>query len=448
MATIQKRNGKYTVIYDYYKDGERKQKWKSCSDKKEAQRFKSQVENEKLNGNLIIPTTATLREFLAQWVDIYGKEKWQYKTYASNKCMIENHILPKLGDAQLANITPLMIEIFMRNLKNTRVLGSKSYNKEESETPLLSSTTARHIYFILKTAFDKAVEWQLIRSNPVICKAPLKLKSNRKAWDIGLVKSILGEIEHKQLHLAVHLAFICTLRIGEVTGLTWECVDFVNGKIYINKIMQRADKEALEEIPPTQLIKTFEPKRESKSLLILKSPKTEESIREIFITEPLKEELLERLSFVQRQKQFMADDYTDHDLVFTQDDGSPVEPALCEKWFKKWQSRTHLNVSGLIFHEIRHSGTTYKLKVSGGDIKSVQGDTGHASAKMVIDTYAHTRDENRISMMKQVEQDFYNNTSSESTVSYSPDENMNNFIAIIKSDPEMQQRFLSALING
>ena len=35
-----------------------------------------------------------------------------------------------------------------------------------------------------------------------------------------------------------------------------------------------------------------------------------------------------------------------------------------------------------------------KLKLSGADIISVQGDSGHAQAKMVIDQYSHVLDEN------------------------------------------------------
>ena len=42
-----------------------------------------------------------------------------------------------------------------------------------------------------------------------------------------------------------------------------------------------------------------------------------------------------------------------------------------------------------------NSSITYKLKLTGGDIKSVQGDSGHAQAKMVTDQYSHILDENR-----------------------------------------------------
>ena len=35
----------------------------------------------------------------------------------------------------------------------------------------------------------------------------------------------------------------------------------------------------------------------------------------------------------------------------------------------------------VVFHSLRHSSITYKLKLNGGDMKSVQGDSGHAQVK-------------------------------------------------------------------
>ena len=46
-------------------------------------------------------------------------------------------------------------------------------------------------------------------------------------------------------------------------------------------------------------------------------------------------------------------------------------------------------------HSLRHTSVTYKLKLSGGDIKAVQGDSGHAQADMVTEVYGHIIDEDR-----------------------------------------------------
>ncbi len=61
----------------------------------------------------------------------------------------------------------------------------------------------------------------------------------------------------------------------------------------------------------------------------------------------------------------------------------------------------------VVFHSLRHSSITYKLKLNCGDIKSVQGDSGHAQATMVTDQYSHILDENRRTNAQLIEKAFY-----------------------------------------
>src|SRR5699024_233917 len=62
----------------------------------------------------------------------------------------------------------------------------------------------------------------------------------------------------------------------------------------------------------------------------------------------------------------------------------------------------------VVFHSLRHSSITYKLKWNGGDIKAVQGDSGHAQAKMVTDQYSHILDDDRRTNAQLLEDVFYN----------------------------------------
>ena len=50
----------------------------------------------------------------------------------------------------------------------------------------------------------------------------------------------------------------------------------------------------------------------------------------------------------------------------------------------------HSEFEKIVFHGLRHSSATYQLLQSGGDFKTVQDSTGHATAGMLMDTYAHT----------------------------------------------------------
>ena len=63
----------------------------------------------------------------------------------------------------------------------------------------------------------------------------------------------------------------------------------------------------------------------------------------------------------------------------------------------------------MVFHSLRHSSTTYKLKLNHGDIKATQGDTGHAQPDMVTEVYSHILDEDRKINAQRFEAGFYAN---------------------------------------
>jgi integrase len=91
--------------------------------------------------------------------------------------------------------------------------------------------------------------------------------------------------------------------------------------------------------------------------------------------------------------------------------GTPFEAPKIEKAFRDLIKKNDL--PPVVFHSLRHSSITYKLKLSGGDIKSVQGDSGHAQAKMVTDQYSHVLDENRKVNAQLIEDAIYQKESAE-----------------------------------
>ena len=61
----------------------------------------------------------------------------------------------------------------------------------------------------------------------------------------------------------------------------------------------------------------------------------------------------------------------------------------------------------VVFHSLRHSSITYKLKLNGGDIKAVQGDSGHAQATMVTEQYSHVLTDGQQANAELIEKYFY-----------------------------------------
>ena len=175
----------------------------------------------------------------------------------------------------------------------------------------------------------------------------------------------------------------------------------------IEVCMQRANKDALEKLAPNQVYHTFPDRREgSKSSLILKKPKTKKSNRVLYMTKPLKEELLAWLEKLKQDEQNAPEKYSNCGQLFRLPDGLPIAPELLTKWYRQWRS-AHPEFEQIVFHGLRHSSATYQLLQSDGDFKSVQGNTGHATAAVLMDTYAHTQDKPRLELAEKIEANFY-----------------------------------------
>ena len=106
----------------------------------------------------------------------------------------------------------------------------------------------------------------------------------------------------------------------------------------------------------------------------------------------------------------------------------------------------------VVFHSLRHSSTTYKLKLNHGDLKATQGDTGHAEIDMITKVYAHILDEDRKINAQKFETAFYSNpdlrkSGSPQEPSPAPTLDLNVLIEQLKQSPELANT-LAALING
>ena len=218
-------------------------------------------------------------------------------------------------------------------------------------------------------------------------------------------------IENPALHLAVHMSMILSLREGEILGLQPSDLDFDatdgRGTISVSKTMQRANKDALEKLDPKQVYYTFPDRREgSKSSLILKKPKTKKSNRILYMTKPLKEELQAWLEKLKQDEQNAPEKYSNCGQLFRLPDGLPIAPELLTKWYRLWRAE-HPEFEQIVFHGLRHFSATYQLLQSDGDFKSVQGNTGHATASVLMDTYAHTQDKPRLELTEKIEANFY-----------------------------------------
>ena len=286
MAYITKRGSSYSVRYTYQDEhGKSCDKWESFSTKEEAVKRQKQIEHELATGNFLIPSTVTVAEFLMDWLPRQcSKHKWAPKTYQSNLALIQNLIIPYIGEMQMQKLRPYHIEALYDTLSKTpcgQYVGGKRRDlspKQQKRT--LSGTTLHEVHQLLHNSFLLAVEWGILIKSPVPVEAPKKTTQERSIWEVEEMRAALDSMEDPILHLAVHLTLVGALREGEVAGLTPEDIDFdaANGMgtFTVNRSMQRVQKDTLAQVDKGCILRIFPDKLEgSKTSLILKDTKTE-----------------------------------------------------------------------------------------------------------------------------------------------------------------------------
>ena len=419
-----------------------------------------QIEHELATGNFLIPSTVTVAEFLMDWLPKQcSKHKWAPKTYQSNLALIQNLIIPYIGEMQMQKLRPYHIETLYDTLSKTpcgQYVGGKRRDlspKQQKRT--LSGTTLHEVHQLLHNSFLLAVEWGILIKSPVPVEAPKKTTQERSIWEVDEMRAALDSMEDPILHLAVHLTLVGALREGEVAGLTPEDIDFdaANGMgtFTVNRSMQRVQKDTLAQVDKGCILRIFPDKLEgSKTSLILKDTKTEASCRTIFMTAALREELKQWLERLKREEALDPERYRNSGMLLRLPNGLAVEPVLIRKKFLKWQD-AHPEFPRIVFHGLRHSSATYQLMISGGDIKAVQGTTGHASADMLVNTYAHIQQSSRVELGKKFESGFYAKPDAPSPQAVSaagePTISMTALLELLKdADPEMKAKLRLALL--
>lgn len=250
------------------------------------------------------------------------------------------------------------------------------------------------------------------------------------------------------------------MRIGEILGLTWDCVhldeDLLNSNdayLTVEKELRRCDKKSLDELKEKGRDDVFFQfpnwkQTSSTTVLVLKTPKTESSVRSIFIPSIVADALIEMRTNQERLKSDLGPEYQDFRIVIAQENGRPFETRMIAKMFDDFIQEN--NLRRVVFHSLRHSSTSLKLKLSGGDIKAVQGDTGHAQANMVTDVYSHIMNDDRKRLAQKVNDEFFLPKIEKASGQAATNEGMTKLIQMLNASPDLVGPLLqmSQIIGG
>ena len=186
-------------------------------------------------------------------------------------------------------------------------------------------------------------------------------KQHLEVLSISHQKRIMSFIqEHFTFkNLGIYICLSTGLRIGEVCALTWDDINIELGIISIKRTIERIyiiDGE----------------KRHTE--LIINTPKTKNSIREIPITKEL-------IRILKPLKKIVNGNY----YILTNEE-KPTEPRTYRNYYKKLMK--DLNIPELKFHGLRHSFATRCIE-SNCDYKTVSVILGHSNISTTLDLYVH-----------------------------------------------------------
>ena len=364
--------------------------------------------------------------------------------------MIQNYIKPYLGDRYVRSLTVRDMDAYYTMLLDKPAVVVSGHLDTGAK---ISAHTVGRIHKLLKSAFSKAVVWEYTAVNPTIgATLPTAKPTKRAVWSDDEAIAALAACDTQPLRICLYLALGCSMRLGEILGLQWANVHIDDALaaegtafVKVDRELHRCNNksiEALERVNRSTIIYKFPivmPKKAT-TTLVLKAPKTESSNRTIYLPNAVVEELRQVKAQQAEYKRLMGDEYHDYDLVVSQLNGRPCEIRIIDKAFYKLIADHGFRP--VVFHSLRHSSTSLKLKLSRGNIKAVQGDTGHAEARMVTDTYAHGFDADRKLIAHEMDTGFFAKVDNTDQGEELDADTLRKLKALIQSRPELLSELL------
>ena len=176
-------------------------------------------------------------------------------------------------------------------------------------------------------------------------------------------RGFLDAIRGDRLEALFSVALALGLRQGEALGLRWQDIELEAGTLAVRTTLQRTDGR-------------YE----------LAEPETEKSRRTLPLPPPVVERLREHRRRQNEERLHAGPLWQDWDLVFSRDDGSPLDRAAVSRHLRTIVIAADL--PPVRFHDLRHSCASLLL-AQGVSMKVIQETLGHSSIATTGNIYAH-----------------------------------------------------------
>lgn len=453
MASIVKRGKSYAVVY-YEGDGKKRQQvWESGLSYTAAKSRKAKIELEQANNGHAASDKKdmTVSEFLYEFIEKYGAKKWVASTYDGNTGLLENYVHPYIGDKKLRSIKTKTVDDYYHFLETE---AEPATNMGRPMRDHITASTIHDIHKVLRCAFNLAVRWDYISKNPFSnATLPEHQEKERVVLSPEQVLRVLkftcrpDYYDYYMMHCAILIAVGCTLRGGEIGGLQWNRIFFDQQTIDIDRVIDRVSKENVKKLSKMDIMFTFPNLYPgTKTAIVLKQPKTDGSVRVVEAPKNVLEALALLKEMQDRLKQELGSDgYMDYDLVICQANGRPVMTEHLNKRFKdilEEMNDPEIDSDEIVFHSLRHTSASAKLKLSNGDYNSVKHAGGWANLEMLTRRYGSHSFENDREKLNQKMDDFLGGKAEQETKPLDTEQALK---ALVQADPALLMEIVKSI---
>ena len=303
-----------------------------------------------------------LKNWLEVWLNKYTKHTVKLRTYGRYEYIIEKHINPKLGDYELEELSPVLLQDF--------VLDKIEHGNLKTNGPLANNSVIG-IVNVLKGALSLAKSLEIIeRDYTDKIKLPLATEKEVTAFDKveqdKLVKFCLET--KKKNYIGIVICLYTGIRLGELLALTWNDIDFNSGIMNISKTAYRIKENGTPRI-------------------VVDKPKTRNSNRII----PLSKQLVEILKKIKKQSNSL--------YVLSTRNGGMVGTREYQKTYQRILAK--LDIPYKNFHSLRHTFATRAVEM-GMDVKTLSEILGHKNPMITLQRYTHSLISYKTEMMNKM----------------------------------------------
>ena len=299
-------------------------------------------------GGVDVNDTSTVAEFLEHWLSV-ARAGLRHNTWLCYCASVRDHIAPFIGDVRLADLRADQVQ----RMYSDRLAGG------------VGPYAVRRSHAVLHRALGQAVRWGLVVRNVAdLVERPAVPRSVVRALSAGEVQRLLTVARGERLEGMYYVAVITGMRVGELLGLRWSDVDWERHGVSVSRQLSRVRGEGV----------VFQP------------VKTPAGNRLVALGADGLEVLRGQRGRVDSWREFAGERWVEHDLIFPNSLGKPLDCRQVGREFRAVCERAGLGA--VRFHDLRHTSASLMLRAR-VPARVVSERLGHSDVGITLNVYSH-----------------------------------------------------------